>query len=148
MATVTINATVNGIEIDENAHEYSLRANPNDPHVWVGSKTFSNVQAGNKYYTIRRKSDRLPVSSGSILVLVTTDMPYEETFNATESIFTRTISQSEHGKQKVKSVMVIDLDSQTTLLNNWTIYTNIDPPYSEGITINLEPFQRVLIRIA
>lgn len=143
MAELIITATNSSGVIPINQLEYSLRTSLQAAHVWVASNVFSNLGQGTYYGTVRRQADKSIVGTSVLNILSSTNLPFEREYSGGEIW----IAQSEHGKSKISSVMIIDKATGWSLNNNFRLITNNLPPYDEGVAINVEENQTVVVRI-
>lgn len=122
---------------DPNLFEYSLRTALNQSHVWGNLNLFSNLSTGRYYYSVRKKDDGTPVSEGFEDLTTLNELPFEIELTGIEL----TIPQSQHGKQMVRNVLVID--------SNRNILT-VTPQLlsNESVIVLLQEEQKVKIRIS
>lgn len=143
MAELIISANNSSGAIPINQLEFSLRTSLQATHLWVASNVFSNLAQGTYYGTVRRRSDSRIIGTSVLTVLSSTNLPFEREYLGGEIW----ITQAEHGKSKISSVMIIDKATGWSLNNNFRLITNNLPPYDEGVAITVEAEQKVVVRI-
>lgn len=132
----------NGTRIPNAQLQFALKANIGDAFVWQDSNVFTSLVIGSThYFGIKRRSDGLILSQGDAFVVGNNSEPYEATYTGTVIV----IPKSEHGKNKVASITIID-SQNATLGNNPTILRT--SPDEETVIINLDESQTITVRIS
>jgi hypothetical protein len=131
-----------GTRIPNSELQFSLKANIGDTFVWQDSNVFTGLTIGSThYFGIKKRSNGLILIEGDAFIVGNNSEPYEAIFEDVSEII---IPQSEHGKNKVASVTIID--SQDSIIgNNPTILR--EAPDEETVIINFDEPQTVTVRI-